>query len=201
MKTLLGLLLTCAACGSDGLINSATDMSQPDLARSKVPVIHRPTAPICPSDRPAAGCSVQFPGALCHLDSDCTAGTNGRCSGNGHDGCNCTYDTCTSDANCPSGTLCACRNPSRNDQGANVCLPSNCRVDADCGPGGYCSPSFDPGCGAYSGVTGWFCHTAADTCTNDSDCTGQDFGFTEGNYCGFFPQVGHWQCAATTCVG
>jgi hypothetical protein len=201
MKPILGLLLTCAACGQSGLANSTTNMSQPDLARSTVPLVHRATAPTCPSDRPAAGCSLQGPIAQCHADADCTAGTNGRCSGNVHDGCNCTYDTCFSDADCPSGTLCACRNVAHADQGANVCLRSNCRTDADCGPGGYCSPSFDAGCGAYFGVTGWWCHTAADTCTKDSDCAAQDLGQGDGNFCGFFPQVGHWQCAVTSCVG
>jgi hypothetical protein len=170
---------------------------------SPVPLVHRPSAPTCPSDRPTYNCGehVTGPPVSCHLDSDCVSGSNGRCVGNGHDGCSCSYDTCTSDAGCPSGTLCDCRDQWHyGTNGPNQCLPSNCRVDADCGPGGYCSPTFSD-CGAYSGVTGWFCHTAADTCTNDSDCSGVDGGLFGTPYCAYRPEVGHWACSTSQCAG
>jgi hypothetical protein len=138
---------------------------------------------------------------MCNADSQCTAGTNGRCVGNGHDGCSCSYDTCSTDADCPSGQLCDCRDLWHyGSNGPNSCLPSNCRVDADCGPGGYCSPSLDSGCGLYLGVTGWFCHTAHDTCVNDSECAGLDGGFG-APFCAYHPEAGHWACSTTQCAG
>jgi hypothetical protein len=108
----------------------------------------------------------------------------------------CSYDQCFQDADCVGNVPCHCRgSASGND--SNWCLTkSNCRVDDDCGPGGYCSPSQVTGCirmctvacGAgthcYAGTTevpcwcgqscgaGYFCHTADDTCTNDCECTG-----------------------------
>ena len=50
---------------------------------------------------------------------------------------------------------------------ANVCVHGNCRLDQDCGPGGYCSPSavtLDPFCttGVPQGSVGYFCHTPED---------------------------------------
>ena len=71
-----------------------------------------------------------------------TAGTNGRCveQGGGIAFCGCTYDTCVDDAACPTGQTCACHGSPYNG-GGNSCVPGNCRVDTDCGPGGYCSPS------------------------------------------------------------
>ncbi len=51
-------------------------------------------------------------------------------------------------------------------------MPGNCRVDSDCGANGFCSPTAtSDGCGE---VAGYYCHTAADSCTNDSDCEGVD---------------------------
>jgi hypothetical protein len=56
---------------------------------------------------------------------------------------------------------------------------SNCQVDSDCGPGGFCSPSrFDinssvDAIGVLGGgmiLSGYFCHTSEDYCVNDSDC-------------------------------
>src|SRR5690349_12821663 len=105
---------------------------------SSVPDKHRPTAPTCPSDRPAINCSVLAGPMSCKADADCAGGVNGRCAGNGHDGCMCSYDTCTTDADCPAGKLCDCRNLWHYGatNGPNVCIASNCRVDADCGAGG-----------------------------------------------------------------
>lgn len=107
----------------------------------------------------------------------------------------CSYDTCNSDADCPSKVPCACRE-SGEDSRANACVTeSNCAVDADCGPDGYCSPSvvndfcncpttalcpdsaacYADGtkvpcvCGDSCGH-GYYCHTPNDTCLDDSDC-------------------------------
>ena len=76
------------------------------------------------------------------MDSDCTDGPNGRC------GqwipppvLACSYDACSKDSDCDGGVPCECR-PSSASGAANVCQGGgNCRVDSDCGPCGYCSPS------------------------------------------------------------
>ena len=121
--------------------------------------------------------------------------------GNGHDGCSCSYDTCVVDSDCKTGELCDCRSPWHyGDKGPARCLPGNCRTDADCGTDGYCSPSMDFGCGAYLGVTGWFCHTPADSCTNDSDCKNLDGGWGTP-FCCYRPEVGRWACSTSMCAG
>src|SRR5262245_5175911 len=141
------LLLLVASCSGGGGVPGPAPGPvpvPPGPQMSSVPLVHRPSAPTCPSDRPTYDCGkqVMVPPVSCHLDSDCGSGSNGRCVGNGHDGCSCSYDTCTTDADCPSGQLCDCRDLWHyGTNGPNQCLPSNCRVDSDCGPGGYCSPT------------------------------------------------------------
>jgi hypothetical protein len=66
-------------------------------------------------------------------------------------------------------------------------MSGNCRVDSDCA-GGYCSPS--PGlCGT---ATGYYCHTAKDTCVNDSDCGKPSTSFE--NLCAWSAADGRWEC-------
>jgi len=91
----------------------------------------------------------------------------------------CSYDECFSDADCPANTPCECRD-SASSAAANRCLSgSDCRVDSDCGPGNFCSPSqFGQWCGFR-----YYCHTASDTCLDDSDCVGAGCNFGE-----------HWAC-------
>jgi hypothetical protein len=130
----------------------------------------------------------------CLSDADCTANDNGRCwdnRGNWY----CTYDTCYSDASCTSGGPCACEGESGS--AGNTCLPGNCQTDADCGSNGYCGPSFG-GCGGYSGVIAYYCHTPADTCVDDSDCSNPAQG---AGYCMYTPEVGRWSCGYGQCVG
>lgn len=133
----------------------------------------------------------------CMLDDDCTAGTNGRCllsvtSFVDMRTCTCSYDTCTSDTDCTGGP-CHCSAGPRTD--ANACRPGNCQVDADCGPGGYCSPT-------RSGTTvfqraniidaaGYYCHTAMDTCVDDSDCVQMA---TWGSHCAYDLGKAAWTC-------
>jgi hypothetical protein len=138
------------------------------------PTNHRPDDSQCQASRPAGNCSAVGTRYTlsCSSDSDCTdGGANGRCTNNGGGpaGCFCAYDACTTDVDCAAGQLCVCHD-SAYAFGGSTCMPGNCRVDADCGAGGYCSPSQGPtGCGL---VTGYYCHTAKDRCTNDSDCSG-----------------------------
>jgi hypothetical protein len=141
-------------------------------------------------------------------DSDCTQGTNGRClppTGNGA-GYQCTYDACSTDADCGAGKLCLCGTtlgitgsdgtPMRS---GNKCLPADCRVDSDCGPGGYCSPSYDTSCGPYSGYAGYHCHTTKDSCTTDESCGGSGNGGVP--YCAWAPETASWTCSRTMCAG
>jgi hypothetical protein len=75
---------------------------------------------------------------------------------------------------------------------ANQCKKGNCRLDSDCGQGGYCSPAIDT-CGA---VLGYYCHSASDECVNDEDCTNRDGGLQR--YLGCLPDpstsFSRWVC-------
>ena len=67
-----------------------------------------------------------------------------------------------------------------------------CKSDAECAGGGYCSPSVDPDKTNY-GITGWWCHTAADSCIDDADCA------TDGGpvaKCAYDPGNTHWSCSS-----
>ena len=178
-------------------------------APGRVPAVHRAAAVSCDGTRPYfdAGApktdAAVGPPVECRTHADCTSGVNGRCVGNGHDGWRCTYDACFSDADCP-GTdggpgggragVCACENGFRSDN--NSCLyAGDCRTDADCGTRGYCSPTLGM-CGGYAPFIGYYCHTAADECIDDADCTG-----TGINYCAWSELKGHWACSNSICVG
>jgi hypothetical protein len=120
-------------------------------------------------------------------------GTNGRCveSGGGVLYCSCSYDTCADDSACPTGQTCACHGSTYND-GGNTCVPGDCRIDSDCGAGGYCSPSFSTmGCGSLGG---YYCHTPLDQCVNDSDCQ-------SGFICNYSTQNAHWVCTQQLLCG
>jgi hypothetical protein len=181
----------CPTCPPDaGVAKYAQD------AGTRTPLRHRATGAACPAARapgtnscncagppgvcmPCAG----FPGG-CGQDSDCTAGINGRCLDLGPAPImNCSYDECFGDADCLTNTPCDCRD-SISSSAPNSCLTgSNCRVDSDCGPGGFCSPSQ----ASWNELT-YDCHTANDTCLNDSDCASNES-------CVFGQQAGYWSCA------
>jgi hypothetical protein len=160
---------------------------QPDSGGG-VPIYHRPNGSQCLQPAPAGDC--QLPqGFQCTNDSQCTQGTNGRCieTSGGALTCLCTYDTCMQDTDCQPGQLCVCHGSGFTGGAGNTCMTGNCRVDSDCGPNGYCSPSHGTsGCG---GVTGYYCHTAADTCTNDSDCSGAGI-----EVCAWSGTSNRWEC-------
>jgi Cys-rich repeat protein len=127
------------------------------------------------------------------MDSQCKsdAGTNGRCrySTGGAIFCSCSYDSCLHDTDCPSGDTCACHG-SPFVAGGNFCIKSGCRVDSDCGAGGYCSPAYNTGsCGS---LLGYYCHTPKDQCVNDSDCVGDGGGLPEK--CSYSTSSGYWMC-------
>jgi hypothetical protein len=169
-----------------------------DASSERVPKKHRPRGIACPFARapapPNVGVCGQSSGPVpdtCTTNADCADGNNGRCA-RGRFGCSCSYDDCTEDAECGPSIPCECR-ASSDSFATNDCeTASNCRVDADCGARGYCSPSLvgafcscvspafcksgsgtcSPGpcaCGDSCGH-GYFCHTKADTCIDDEDC-------------------------------
>src|SRR6185312_13230497 len=101
------------------------------------------------------------------------------------------------DADCGSGGVCSCAGSTFEYAHAtrNICVPANCRVDADCSPY-LCSPSNSDG-GPFYGVQGYYCHTGNDTCGRDSDCVQNG---TQG-YCMFAAEVAHWTCAYNFAAG
>jgi hypothetical protein len=200
----IAVLCLVAGCSTQPIGNENPDLT---MKMPAVPLKHRPTATSCVVPRPSENCTTPDMGLMgvpsdCSGDISCNQGPNGRCTGDPHDGCHCTYDTCGTDADCMPGTLCDCRDAwwKGRPEGPSQCLPSDCRVDADCGVNGYCSPSLDPGCGVYFGVTLWHCHTAQDECVNDSDCAGVDGAYAPP-FCAYKQEVGHWACTVTQCAG
>jgi hypothetical protein len=92
------------------------------------------------------------------------------------------------DTDCATGQACACHGSPYEGGKGNTCTGGNCRIDGDCGAGGYCSPSYSSNnCGSLGG---YYCHTPADTCTDDTDCVG-----TGGPAaCAYSTTAARWQC-------
>jgi hypothetical protein len=205
MQNLLWLasLAACVACGGTTVDNTTTDggdggsngkdsSALGDATSGRVPKNHRATAVACPTGRGTE--NGQFgdsgvPGS-CAQDSDCTSGTNGRCVPNmgGAFYLTCSYDQCATDGDC-AGTACVCR-PDATSVVANVCASSKsqCRLDSDCGAGGYCSPSESSDVFCFSPDLDYFCHTPADECIDDTDCA--------NGGCNYDPSVKHWKCGS-----
>ena len=160
----------------------------------RVPEKHRPVAAACTGER-----TNQEPtganGGECAKHVDCTKGRNGRCVF-GRAGTMCTYDQCANDGECETG-VCSC---DTGTGGTDVCLHmSGCKIDADCGAGGYCSPT-QGDCGNYGGIVGYFCHQPNDECVDDADCKTVP-GANGGGSCRYNKTVGHWRCETSECAG
>jgi len=151
-----------------------------------VPEHHRSAPVACPEERAAGDPIVnQHPPNQCAQDSDCNAGINGRCLW--FHASYCSYDTCFNDSDCSDNGVCACRLANNN---SNSCVEGNCRVDADCGQGAFCSPSqLGNICGydASLSSSGYFCHTVNDSCVEDSNCDSQ-------STCAYTQQNNRWAC-------
>ncbi len=190
---LAAALAALPACDNQPL-TGASDGGAPDLAvvadAGHAPTNHRADDSQC-STTPAAGnCMIGGGGGACSSDSSCTAGSNGRCveSMGGALFCSCSYDACKHDTDCPTNQLCACHGSPFVGGAGNACVDGNCRVDSDCGAHGYCSPSHgSAGCG---GLNGYYCHTSADKCTNDSDCVSS----AGADVCAWSATDSRWQC-------
>lgn len=194
----LPALLLVAACGSSGPSGSGGAGGSGGGAGAgtpgKEPANHRPSSEPCTAPRPPG--NQGDPSGECQLDTDCTMGMNGRCLST-IGGSECSYDECASDAECGGASVCKCRIPDTND--ANQCFHGNCIVDADCGLDGYCSPSavnIGASCseGISPGSVGYFCHTAADGCTDDAECGNQGEAA-----CIFQVESMKWSCFTLMC--
>lgn len=177
---LVGALL---GCGGKQVDSTATEAGSPsDGPASGAPnAAPKPFVPHAPKNHRASA-------TTCAVRDDAGLG-DGSPDGGFKDG---GSTACTSDTDCP-GTVCECgQDPACFQKNQNVCLQSgNCRIDSDCGPGGYCSYSYD---GAYCGhqhPSGYFCHTASDTCADDSDCPRDEFG---PESCQISNQDTTWSC-------
>jgi hypothetical protein len=158
---------------------------------------HRPTAIDCPVS-PLFGLETDGGTVSCTTNSDCQdAGSFKRfCLQHA-----CGADQCFTDDDCEAGFACGCANQfGGNALHTNLCVPSSCRLDADCTASGLCSPAHTAYCGSLSG---YHCRSAADTCQTDADCAGLNDGGLQRPYtCSYQPAVGHWQCAPiTVCAG
>jgi hypothetical protein len=189
-------LLMLGACGSRSPSTEAGPGVGPGGMTGRVPANHRPAAVACPMDRPVGTCpgpdaGYGAAGRECNYDNECNdGGQNGRCEHiydptftAGLNTCNCSYDSCFSDADCHEGGPCGCR---VGQSIANGCWAGNCRVDADCGPGGYCSLSPGDCLGAFYG---YYCHTRKDACVNDVDC-----GINPNGTCRYNSTISAWSC-------
>jgi hypothetical protein len=150
-------LIVCVLVSGCGLAHERSDREacmglSPPAHPLGAPMHHRAIAADCPSSRGAIASSPACdatsdptcPEADCVTDADCVDGPNGRCSHLHRGPANirlfCTYDACANDDGCTGGP-CSCRDSAASAE-ANRCFDAgNCRVDADCGAGGYCSPS------------------------------------------------------------
>jgi hypothetical protein len=168
-------VLGLAACGitAGGSKSGSADGGVDAVPTERVPLHHRTVGTTCtPAPLPSEpeipdaglGPSATFE---CRTHADRTAQPRGRCifyptsPPTDPGGTRCIYDECTTDIVCAPEATCVCGTL------ANICVQGNCRVDADCGPNGYCSPGLD----ACGNPVGFYCHTAADTCIDDTDCT------------------------------
>ena len=160
----------------------------------RIPEKHRAVAAACTGERTNPE-PTGATGGQCTKHADCTQGRNGRCVF-GRGGTMCTYDQCANDGECKAG-VCNCDS---GTGGTDVCLEtSGCKIDTDCGQGGFCSPS-QGDCGNYGGVVGYFCHQANDECVDDADCNTGAPGASGGS-CRFNKMVGHWRCETSECAG
>ncbi|MCB9751344.1 MAG: ferritin-like domain-containing protein [Myxococcales bacterium] len=154
--------------------------------------IHRDAPAECVDPTPS-GTACDIEGQDCMVDADCDAREHGRCvylPSMIEPICGCVYG-CTSDADCPGGTICACAGETTlsNYPGASRCIPAECTLSDDCG-GQLCAiGSLQDGCGANYEAS---CTTPTDTCHADADCDVD---------CHPEGANGQWECVDLCCCG
>ena len=183
--------------GTDASKPTGDDASPQTVCAGRVPVHHRDHAVACSPTPFSYDAGV----VACTTDADCGDGgavggviTASHCLQG-----QCSPDDCLSDSDCPNNQACSCSPATRGYAGstANRCIPGNCKTDADCAPGSYCSPSDDEG-GPFYGTHGYYCHSCADACTDDTDCSNTCFGTP---WCAYDTTVGHWACGTGCAAG
>ncbi len=175
-----------------GSSSGSSGSSSSSGGNGRVPLNHRPDDSPCSTAPPPGNCNFGGSGGsgICSSDAQCAdAGANARCVpfNGGPAGCSCTYDACFHDSDC-TGETCACHGSPYLDGDGNRCVPGNCHVDHDCGPGGYCSPTY--GSASCGTLVGYYCHTPQDQCIDDSDCSSGG-GF---QVCAFSTTNNRWEC-------
>lgn len=116
--------------------------------------LRRPSAGTCESSLPRAAPDLPLALGECTSDSDCTSAAHGFCAYGG-----CKYG-CVSDDECASAEACFC------GAAIGVCVPAQCRSDADCAAGFPCSGYVRPG----FAVSDLACQTPEDECLTDPQC-------------------------------
>jgi hypothetical protein len=175
------------ATGGSGGGSSTGSSGSGGSTGNSMPLQHRVSDAQCSAARAPA--TSTGPGPLpggCTIDSDCTNGTNGRCAvfgGGPAADCQCSYDTCEHDTDCPSNQTCACHGAPYTDGAGNTCVQGNCRVDADCGLTAQCGDS----------LAGYYCHTARDLCVDDGDCP-RAAGVVGNPTCLYSTRDARWEC-------
>jgi hypothetical protein len=198
MKLLFAVWALCGCRADAGYLADAGQRADSSRIGFE-PQSHRAASVICDGARHAGSVAVGgcgrpgntdgLPVPVCVKDSDCTSGANGRCLG-GQQLCEtyCSYDACFADSDCASSEVCSCRQSGPSS--ANLCVPAgDCRIDADCGAGGFCSPSslYGFACGEACGH-GYFCRTRRDACLDNSDCG-------QGTACLYDRREMRWKCS------
>jgi hypothetical protein len=181
---------------NSGLQNGALDAAAPGEGAAQgngkaphVPAEHRSSSVTCAATKPILDGSVP----ACAIDADCQ--TDGGSLLNSCRRGLCSIDACLTDDDCPMESACGCAPVAGqwsvySPYWPNVCMPGNCRVDADCGVGGFWSPSY----AKCSRLQGYYCHSPADTCVDSTDCNG-------GDSCAYEAAVGHFTCGVAVCNG
>ena len=154
------------------------------------PNVHRAEYSSCSMNRVVNEVNLFSDEDQCSSHDECDEGLNGRCEPQNlrFPVLECSYDQCMGDDEC-GDTVCAC-----DESIANFCYSQgDCKVDADCGAEGWCSPTLGS-CGDYGGTVGYYCRTSEDECLNDEECP-------NNGYCAYQQNLGHWQCSDIHCDG
>jgi hypothetical protein len=189
--------------GNGAASSSSSSTTSSSGCPQQAPMQHRATETACAPSAPVNG-----PYPPCMTDADCQMGDGfgsllmGKCIMTSDGGTTCDFNACATDADCPDPTnVCSCQGLSGGEgRFGSLCITANCHTDADCGPMGYCSPSVDFGCGSFFGTQGYYCHTCADTCVEDTDCPPDPMQGPDP-HCAYDPTVGHWACGYGLCAG
>jgi hypothetical protein len=191
LRAWVTVALLLGACGGKHVGRTPIDSGRAEAGDvpAKIPAFHRPIAMACPpQDLSQAKCDAGV--GDCTMNSDCHVGLNPRCVlFKARNICTCAWDTCAMDSDCRDAGPCACNSIEIGD----LCVDGNCYVDADCGTGGFCSPSFDLCRGQ---IDHYYCHTPKDDCTDDADCAGA----RGGGSCTYNTTDSRWECLRTGCL-